>query len=62
MYDFLWNYNQLHGAKYSLMNMGTIFGSVSSTLCVCENCKGYVVKHNYVNLMFIGPYIILIVE
>jgi len=24
-------------------------GSVSSPLCVCENWKGYVVKHNYVN-------------
>jgi len=30
--------------KYSVY-----FGSVSSPLCVCENWKGYVVKHNYVN-------------
>jgi len=35
---------------YSVFHTSVTLGSVSSPLCVCENWKGYVVKHNYVSL------------
>jgi hypothetical protein len=46
---------QSEAPEYKLQHWATTdvlpsyVGSVSSPLCVCENWKGYVVKHNYVN-------------
>ena len=50
-----WNFNYSHIQNFRAWRLLPIlyFGSVSSPSSVCENWKGYVVKHNYVTQLSI---------